>query len=169
MLKEASSKRRVRRPQATVVSYATTRHIAAPVLVVHEDSYYSCQNKRLSPCARHFAGYGLQDSSSVPSLQFNWQRRLTPVREAVIRLTRLTTGQDASDMQQTKLVRQHLRDIQTQFLKGDFSGPSHVHGKRMPGLAELHSATPGQISITAAPKPAASGGIPRTAKLVPFA
>ncbi|MGO4660135.1 hypothetical protein AB4Z34_36120 [Ensifer sp. 2YAB10] len=62
--------------------------------------------------------------------------------------TQRVVAKDASDMQQTKLVRQHLRDIQTQFLKGDFSGPSHVHGKRMPGLAELQSATPGQISIT---------------------
>ncbi|WP_043356915.1 hypothetical protein [Cupriavidus basilensis] len=62
--------------------------------------------------------------------------------------TQRVVAKDASDMQQTKLVRQHLHDIQTQFLKGDFSGPSHVHGKGMPGLAELQSATPGQISIT---------------------
>jgi hypothetical protein len=42
-----------------------------------------------------------------------------------------------SDAQQVKLVREHLRDIQTQFLKGDFSGPTHIHGAEMPGLAEL--------------------------------
>ncbi|MGT2455226.1 aspartate carbamoyltransferase [Cupriavidus basilensis] len=62
--------------------------------------------------------------------------------------TQRVVAKDASDTQQTKLVRQHLHDIQTQFLKGNFSGPSHVHGKGMPGLAELQSATPGKISIT---------------------
>jgi hypothetical protein len=44
-------------------------------------------------------------------------------------------------------VRQHLRDIQTQFLKGDFSGPSHIHGNEMPGLAELKAAKPGHVTI----------------------
>ncbi len=52
-----------------------------------------------------------------------------------------------SDAQQVKLVREHLRDIQTQFLKGDFSGPTHIHGTEMPGLAELKTAKPGQVSI----------------------
>jgi hypothetical protein len=53
----------------------------------------------------------------------------------------------ARDAQQVKLVREHLHDIQTQFLKGDFSGPTHVHGVEMPGLAELQAAEPGQIAI----------------------
>ena len=52
-----------------------------------------------------------------------------------------------ADAQQVKLVREHLHDIQTQFLKGDFSGPTHIHGAEMPGLAELQAAKPGQISI----------------------
>ncbi len=43
----------------------------------------------------------------------------------------------ADDAAQVKLIRQHLQEIRVQFLKGDFSGPSHIHGKDMPGLAEL--------------------------------
>jgi hypothetical protein len=54
----------------------------------------------------------------------------------------------SSDKTQVKLVRQHLKEIRDQFLQGDFSGPSHIHGQEMPGLAELKSARPGQIGIT---------------------
>lgn len=48
---------------------------------------------------------------------------------------------------QVALVRGHLRDIQQQFSRGDYSGPSHIHGHDMPGLAELR-ASPGKLSIT---------------------
>ena len=52
-----------------------------------------------------------------------------------------------SDATQVRLVREHLHDIQTQFRKGDFSEPSHIHGMDMPGLAQLKAARPGQLSI----------------------
>jgi len=48
---------------------------------------------------------------------------------------------------QVRLVREHLHDIQAQFLKGDFSGPSHIHGNEMPGMADLKAAMPGQVAI----------------------
>ena len=44
-------------------------------------------------------------------------------------------AKDAADTQQISLVREHLHAIQAQFLKGDFSAPSHIHGMEMPGLA----------------------------------
>jgi len=53
----------------------------------------------------------------------------------------------AGDEVQINLIRQHLHEIQTQFLKGDFSGPTHIHGQTMPGLADLKAANPGQIAI----------------------
>lgn len=56
-------------------------------------------------------------------------------------------AKSASDAQQVKLVREHLREIKTQFLKGDFSGPTHIHGAEMPGLADLKAAKPGQVAI----------------------
>ena len=56
-------------------------------------------------------------------------------------------AKSAADTAQVKLVREHLRDIQAQFLKGNFSGPTHIHGAEMPGLAELEAAKPGQIAI----------------------
>ena len=54
---------------------------------------------------------------------------------------------DASDAEQVQLTRLHLREIREQFLKGDFSGPTRIHGQDMPGLAELKAAGSGQIGI----------------------
>ncbi len=56
-------------------------------------------------------------------------------------------AKSAADTEQIMLVRRHLHEIQAQFLKGDFSGPTHVHGAGMPGLAVLEAARPGQIAI----------------------
>jgi hypothetical protein len=61
--------------------------------------------------------------------------------------TQRVVAKDPDDAAQVKLVRAHLQDIRTQFLKGDFSGPSHIHGQDMPGLAMLQAARPGQIAI----------------------
>ena len=56
-------------------------------------------------------------------------------------------AKSAADTEQIKLVRELLRDIQAQFRKGEFSGPTDIHGAEMPGLAELKAAKPGQIAI----------------------
>jgi predicted PP-loop superfamily ATPase len=56
-------------------------------------------------------------------------------------------AKSAGDETQIRLIQQHLRAIQAEFLKGDFSGPTHIHGQTMPGLAELIAAKPGQIAI----------------------
>lgn len=61
--------------------------------------------------------------------------------------TQQVVAKAAGDAAQITLIRQHLQDIQAQFLKGNFSGPSHIHGQAMPGLAELKAAKPGQIAI----------------------
>lgn len=54
---------------------------------------------------------------------------------------------DASDAEQVKLTRLHLQEIREQFLKGDFSGPTRIHGQDMPGVAALKAAGPGQIAM----------------------
>jgi hypothetical protein len=54
----------------------------------------------------------------------------------------------AGDRQQVRLVREHLKEIRGQFSRGDFSGPSHIHGADMPGLKELQAARPGAVRIT---------------------
>jgi len=56
-------------------------------------------------------------------------------------------AKDSSDSAQVTLVRQHLQSIRAQFLQGNYSGPSHIHGQDMQGLAELQAARPGQIVI----------------------
>ena len=53
----------------------------------------------------------------------------------------------STDKEQVRQARAHLQEIREQFLKGDFSGPSHIHGQDMPGLADLKAAKPGQIAI----------------------
>jgi hypothetical protein len=57
-------------------------------------------------------------------------------------------ARNPAETEQVTLVRQHLRKIREQFLKGDFSGPSNIHGADMPGLAQLQAARPGQLGIT---------------------
>ncbi|MCF6203008.1 MAG: aspartate carbamoyltransferase [Methylococcaceae bacterium] len=52
-----------------------------------------------------------------------------------------------SDTNQITLIRDHLKEIATKFKKGDFTGPTKVHGKNMPGLNELKNAEPGLIDI----------------------
>jgi len=54
---------------------------------------------------------------------------------------------NANDAEQVRLTRLHLREIRDQFLKGDFSGPTRIHGQDMPGLSALKEARPGQITI----------------------
>jgi hypothetical protein len=56
-------------------------------------------------------------------------------------------AKDANDEEQVRLVRSHLRELRTRFLKGDFSGPAHIHGSAMPGLAALRAAPPGSLTI----------------------
>ena len=56
-------------------------------------------------------------------------------------------AKSVTDSTQVRLVREHLHDIQNRFLKGDFSGPSHIHGNEMPGLANLKAARLGQVAI----------------------
>ena len=54
---------------------------------------------------------------------------------------------NANDAEQVRLTRLHLREIRDQFLKGDFSGPTRIHGRDMPGLSALKAARPGKITI----------------------
>jgi hypothetical protein len=54
---------------------------------------------------------------------------------------------NAADSEQIRLIRQHLSKISAEFLRGDFSNPAKIHGDAMPGLAELKTAKPGDISI----------------------
>ena len=61
--------------------------------------------------------------------------------------TQRVVAKSLTDTNQIRLVREHLHDIQAQFMKGDFSGPTHIHGNDMPGLAVLKTAKPDQISI----------------------
>lgn len=56
-------------------------------------------------------------------------------------------ARNPDDAGQARLVRQHLQELRGQFLRGDFSGPEHIHDSGMPGLAALKAAAPGSLSI----------------------
>lgn len=51
------------------------------------------------------------------------------------------------DAAQASMIRRHLQELRAQFLRGDFSAPSRIHGDDMPGLQALKAAAPGQIAI----------------------
>lgn len=57
-------------------------------------------------------------------------------------------AKNPQDKKQIRFIRQHLQEIADQFIKGNFSGPAHIHGAAMPGLLALKKAQPGQIRIT---------------------
>lgn len=61
--------------------------------------------------------------------------------------TQRVVARDGADTRQAGLVRSHLHDIAARFRNRDFSGPAHIHGAAMPGLAELQAAAPGAIDI----------------------
>lgn len=54
----------------------------------------------------------------------------------------------ADDTQQIQSVRTHLKEIADKARRGDFTGPAHVHGASMPGLAALQAARPGDFQST---------------------
>ncbi len=62
--------------------------------------------------------------------------------------TQQVVAKNAADSEQVRLVREHLRELKTRFERGDFSGPSHIHGDTMPGLAQLQAAKPGQVRVS---------------------
>jgi hypothetical protein len=62
--------------------------------------------------------------------------------------TQTVVARNRADREQVRLVREHLRQIQGEFRRGDFAGPSHIHGEDMPGLAQLKAAPAGAIGIS---------------------
>ncbi len=56
-------------------------------------------------------------------------------------------AKDSSNVEQIKLIREHLSKISKEFVQGDFSNPAKIHGENMPGLAELKTAKPDQIKV----------------------
>ena len=56
-------------------------------------------------------------------------------------------AKDPNNSQQIELIRQHLTKISGEFSHGDFSNPAKIHGKDMPGLAELRTAKPGKLHV----------------------
>ena len=60
---------------------------------------------------------------------------------------------NASERDQVRLVREHLREEAKAFARGDFEDPEQIHGRGMPGLDVLRSRYD-EISLTLSPTPA---------------
>lgn len=56
-------------------------------------------------------------------------------------------SKDASNKAQITLIRQHLKKIAVDFKQNNFSDPTKIHGREMPGLKALKNAKPGLIVI----------------------
>jgi hypothetical protein len=56
-------------------------------------------------------------------------------------------AKDPADATQVRLIRAHLKELQSQFRRGDYSDPAKIHGTDMPGLAQLSAARPGELSV----------------------
>jgi hypothetical protein len=63
--------------------------------------------------------------------------------------TELVTVKNAKDSKNLALIRSHLLKESKKFARGDFSDPAYLHGKDMPGLAQVSAgAKAGRIKIT---------------------
>ena len=58
---------------------------------------------------------------------------------------RVRTRADAPD--QIAMIRTHLQEIAGSFGTRNFDKPAHIHGSNMPGLSELRSARPDELSV----------------------
>ena len=54
---------------------------------------------------------------------------------------------DQANLEQIKLIREHLTKISHEFQQGDFSNPAKIHGENMAGLAELRKARRGELTV----------------------
>jgi hypothetical protein len=52
-------------------------------------------------------------------------------------IQRVETRKHPGDAQQVRLIREHLQAEAQRFRRGDFGDPASLHGRTMPGLAEL--------------------------------
>ena len=55
---------------------------------------------------------------------------------------------DQANLEQIRLIREHLSTIAQDFKQGNYSDPARLHGENMPGLAALKKASPDEIDIT---------------------
>lgn len=49
----------------------------------------------------------------------------------------IVTADDPADVQQIRLIREHLAEETARFSEGDYGDPASIHGSEMPGLREL--------------------------------
>ena len=65
---------------------------------------------------------------------------------------KVVTRGDAGDPEQVRRIQHHLTMEASEFRKGNFADPAHLHGGSMPGLRELQAGAP-RMKITYRPLP----------------
>ncbi len=82
-------------------------------------------------------------------MPFNLEATLHTFKNSSDGGTELVTAKNSKDSKNVKLIRSHLIKESKKFARGDFSDPAYLHGKDMPGLAQVSAgAKAGQIKIT---------------------
>lgn len=54
---------------------------------------------------------------------------------------------NSSDLEQIKLIREHLSEIAVNFKQGKYTSPTKLHGENMPGLSVLKKTSANEIDI----------------------
>ena len=62
--------------------------------------------------------------------------RFTPTQRGLVEDV---VADDPDDVEQVELIRTHLVEEADRFESGDFGDPAEIHGREMPGLAELEA------------------------------
>jgi hypothetical protein len=82
-------------------------------------------------------------------MPFNLEATIHTFKNVSDGCTELVTVKNAKDSKNLALIRSHLTKEAKKFSQGDFSDPAYLHGKDMPGLAQVSAgAKAGKIKIT---------------------
>lgn len=90
-----------------------------------------------SPAASRPDGIAERGAKRMP---FDLNRTVHVFRKIATGGLQQVRVKEAGDAEQIRRIREHLSELARRLAEGDFSGPEHIHGSGLPGLAELRAA-----------------------------
>lgn len=104
------------------------RLLAAAVLIAAVEIACSSEDRQVTVAER--------GSEVMPFDLDRTTHRFTPNSKGLVEEV---VADDPGDAKQIRLIREHLTREADRFAAGDFGDPAEVHGRKMPGLAELEA------------------------------
>ncbi|GAB4254812.1 MAG: hypothetical protein Kow0065_02280 [Methylomicrobium sp.] len=108
----------------------------------------------LPVCAPVFAGQGANDARldqverlGSKVMPFDLEKTTHVFSKTPKGGVQQVVAKHPQDSEQIRLIREHLSQIAEEFSRRNFSGPESIHGKNMPGLAELRAAQAGELDV----------------------